>query len=99
MVYRLKIYPKNSIYWADINIDGWQTLRRLRARVEGDNDSIQLIFDSYLPENHSKLFSTGDLLLTLTKRESKIITKWGEIKPIVRENEKDGVYFNKIHEK
>ena len=94
--YVLNIYQKDEKYWADISIDGWQTLRRLKAHVEGDNDSIQLIFDSYLPDNDFELFSTGDVLLTLTKRESKIITKWGEIKPIVRENEKDGVYFNKI---
>jgi len=95
----LNIYQKDEKYWADISIDGWQTLRRLKARVEGDNDSIQLIFDSYLPDNDFELFSTGDVLLTLTKRGSKIITKWGKIKPIVRENEKEGVYFNKVQEK
>jgi len=77
-------------------IDGYQTLERNLARVIGDENSIRFEFLDYLPENMYEPYKKGDILLQFKKENSKIITIWGKIGPLLLENRKPGVYFEKI---
>lgn len=95
-VYNLDIYKETGIYYATIEIDGYQTIQRLKAIVKGDEEFISLIFELYLPDNQSEPYKENDILLSLEKKNSEIYTYWGKINPIVEENNESGkVYFVK----
>jgi hypothetical protein len=68
MNYTVNIYEDDGKYYADIIIDGFQTMARLKAIVQGDSKSIDLIFDSYLPENVQEIYKKGCILLTFGRR-------------------------------
>lgn len=98
MFYGFSIYKKNNSYYADISIDGFQTMARLQAKVLGDKNSIKLLFDKYLPDNNFEPYKKGDVLLSLKKTNSKIYTYWGKIQPMLYSNMKSGkVYFKTKH--
>ncbi len=93
MFYSVSIYRENNSYYAKINIDGYQTLKRLQAKVNGDTNSIKLIFDKYLPDNTYESYNVGDILITFEKTNAGIKTSWGKLTPIDDENKKSGIYF------
>ncbi|RCX17265.1 hypothetical protein DFR58_108160 [Anaerobacterium chartisolvens] len=94
MFYRFSVYEENGEYYADINIDGFQTIIRLKAKVLGDEEAIKLAFYKYLPDNISEQFMEGDVLLSFEKKNSKLYTFWGKIQPILEQNTKSGeIYF------
>ena len=47
----IKIYKENNEYYGDISIDGFQTMKRIRTKAVGDKNSVNLVFDTYLPDN------------------------------------------------
>ncbi len=96
MLYSISIYKEENTYYADIYIDGFQTMERLRAKVSGDNSSVKLIFDSYLPDNQFEIFEEGDILLSFEKSGSELLSYWAGIEPMVIDNNVSGkVYFQK----
>ena len=98
LFYTIHIYEEPSCkYYADIIIDGWMTMARWKTVVQGDSKSIDLLFDSYLIDNMTVgKYKKGDILLKLRKDGDKILTYWGELEPMVIDNQKSGeVYFVK----
>ena len=94
---RIEIYKNNEEYFANVNIDGWMTMKRIIAKISGDKNKIDILFEGYDADDvHYEPLVKGDILLSLSKEDSQIITAWGEITPMLKENEKDGVYFQKI---
>ncbi|MCK9478436.1 MAG: DUF5991 domain-containing protein [Firmicutes bacterium] len=83
-------------FCAIIHIDGFQTLTRTKAKVLGDQRKIELVFDSYLPENIFYPYKEGDVLLSLEKSGEKLITHWGMVKSIICDNPKTGEYLQKL---
>lgn len=99
MEYNISIYQDDDEYFANINIDGFQTTQRIRADVIGNTEGIELIFDTYLSENTGERIEKGIILLSLKKEDSEIHTYWGTIKPILPENMDNGkIYFTKVKE-
>ena len=96
MLYSISIYNEENAYYADIYIDGFQTMERLRAKVIDDKNSVKLVFESYLPDNQFELFEAGDILLSFEKSGSELLTNWAGIEPMVVDNNVSGkVYFQK----
>lgn len=96
MFYSISVYKENASYYAEINIDGFQTMERLKAKVVGNETSIDLLFDSYLPDNMIDAYKDGDHLLSLERTGSKLFTKWVEIEPMLPDNNvTSGEYFEK----
>ena|GEM_PF-4454464 len=93
MQYDIIIYETGGEYHADLIIDGFQTMLRAKAIIQGNNEAIDLVFDSYSSDNLHEWFNAGDILLTFTRDYEGIITTWGKLQPIIAENEKAGVYF------
>lgn len=94
MFYRISISKVNNSYYAQISIDGFQTIERLQAKVSGDENSIQLIFEKYLPDNQFETYAEGDILLSFQKENFKLYTSWGKIQPMLDSNNKSSeVYF------
>ena len=91
--YLIDINKYSGSYYATVTIDGWQTMIRARAIVQGDSESIELIFDSFFPDNMHERFSEGDILLTFTRQGDEIITAWGRLQPMIIDNEKTGIHF------
>ena len=97
-VYDVRVYEEGGYYYADVNIDGFQTMTRLKAKVQGNSKSIDLVFDSYLPNNMFELYKKGDILFTLKKEGNMILTYWGKLEAMLSDNQKSGkVYFIKKH--
>lgn len=98
MFYSIMIYKNNDNIYADISIDGFQRLERVKANVTGDGKLIEISFLEYLPDNLMELYKEGDILLRLEKKDSDIYTSWGAIQPISLENKDLGLYFVEVME-
>lgn len=97
MYYMINLYKENGEYYAEINIDGFQTNRRIKATVQSKKESIDIVFDAYLPDNDYEDLNKGDILLNFKQENSEILTNWGKIQPLLLENEVSGkVYFTKV---
>jgi hypothetical protein len=87
MDYELTFKPDGK---ATLTIDGFQTMERLNAHIEGaGQDSLKLVFDSRSEENTSQLYKKGDVLFTYTLGNDPnklIILKWGALKPLDLKN-------------
>ena len=97
-VYEINIYEYNKEIIADINIDGFQTQKRIRSKVVEDNNKLNFTFFSYLSDNDYETYKDGDILLTFEKKDSNIYTIWGEMKPMIHDNNNYGIYFKKIEQ-
>jgi len=93
MFYSLTIYREGNNFFGELSIDGFQTMDRLLATVFGDENTIEIKFLQYLPDNIYEPYEEGDVLFTLQKHESKLFTTWGKIKPLLFSNQKTGEYF------
>jgi hypothetical protein len=96
MFYAISIYKDEGIYYADISMNGFQTIQRLRAKVDGNKNSIKLRFDKYLPDNRFEPYKVGDILLSFEKSGSDLYTFWGKIEPIHKNNKKSGSPYFKF---
>ena len=91
------VYKNDGKYYAKINVDGQQTQICLLAKVTGDDNEIQLVFDEHLPDNMFNTYILGQLLLCLIMRDSTLLTEWGELTPIGAKYEKVGEYYSVVH--
>lgn len=98
MFYSISIFKENDRYFAEINIDGFQTMERLKAEVEGGENSVKFIFSEYLPDNMLEPYKVGDILLRFEREKLGINTFWGKISPIDEKNSQSGkVYFKTLN--
>ena len=83
---------------ADIQVDGFQTMTRIKANIKATADSVEFIFDKYGKDNMFELYKKGDKLFSFVLDDKNmIITNWDKMKPNVIENQKSGkVMFKKI---
>lgn len=96
MYYTISIHKEDNGYYADISIDGFQTMERLRAKVLGNETSIKLVFSKYLPDNLRDIYKEGETLLSLEKGDTNLLTTWGGIQPLILDNyESNKEYFQK----
>ena len=93
LCYEVVIYRENNKYFADISIDGYQTMTRIKATVTGKQKKINIYFKEYLPDNLYDFYSAGDLLLSFEIKGSKLITHWEKIMPSFTEKSSSGEHF------
>jgi hypothetical protein len=99
MDYNINVYEKNGEYFAKIYIDGFQTSKKIKAKVIRNNGGIDFAFEEYLPDSTGEKLNQGDVLLGFKKVNSEILTNWGKIDPILPENKVSGkIYFTKVKE-
>jgi len=96
MFYSISIFEENNKYLANISVNGFQTMERIQAEVTGDEDSIELIFSKYLPDNMMELYQKGDVLLSFKREDSIIYTYWNKMGPMLLDNKSPGPYFSKV---
>ena len=93
MFYLVTIYSEGNNFFAQFSIDGFQRIERLSAKVSGDSNSIYFEFLTYLPDNMLEPYEEGDILLSFKKTDSKLITSWEKLQPLLFENREAGEYF------
>ena len=101
MNYVISIYEDGSGLYAKIKIDGFQTLKRLKAKVWSHKDEILFEFiDHYTDEkgNTTEIgrCKKGSVLLKIKKQNNILITEWGELTPILDVNKEAGLHFERI---
>ena len=84
---------------ATLKSNGFQTSVDLICTAKAENNKLLIYFAGYGEDNMFENYKEGDLLLTLEKKDDKILTFWGKFQPSVLKNEKSGkVYFRKLKE-
>ena len=97
LYYGVTVYKENDgLYYADIEVDGTQSIRRFKAVIQGDKKKVDLIFDSYRPDNIYELYEKGEILFSFEKEEKDILTYWGSFEAELLNNRESGkIYFVK----
>ncbi len=76
---------------ATIQIDGFQTMQRLEAKVNATAYDIEFIFDKYGKDNMFEPYKKGDRLFAMMRTsDDKIKTVWDKLKPNVKDNQENG---------
>ncbi|SFC89579.1 hypothetical protein SAMN05421780_111141 [Flexibacter flexilis DSM 6793] len=95
-VLKVNSAPESSqSYTVELDINGHKTELSLDCIGMANADSLQIIFQDYPPDAEQIQYNKGDLLLTLYKKDGKVLTYWRGLQPNVEENLVQGkAYFN-----
>ena len=98
--HELEIFDGDNEIPALLQSNGYQTSSDLVCTAKIEGAKLMIYFQSYGENNMFEKYESGDLLLTLEKKNVKgkpaILTHWGKFKPAIAKNEKSGqVYFAK----
>lgn len=96
-IVEVKEFDANTLV-ATIQVDGFQTMQRLEAKVNATAYDIEFIFDKYGKDNMFEPYKKGDRLFAMMRNTSdEIMTVWDKLKPNLLVNQKDGmVMFKKL---
>lgn len=96
--YRIKVYQENNHFFAEVLVNKEKTRIKVKAEVRGDGEKICLFLAETLPGHTcSSINKEGSILLKLRRNGGKIYTDWGEIVPVLEENQEYGKkYFEKV---
>lgn len=83
---------------ASLQVDGFQTMTRLEAKVNATAMDIEFIFDKYGKDNMFENYKKGDRLFAMMRNTDNVVmTLWDKLKPNVVTNQESGkVMFKKI---
>lgn len=102
--YEIIIYKDEQTYYAELRGNGWFLQTRSLAYVEGDENSINIIFKQTLPGDYLygrvERYEKDELLITLTYEKSELISSWYALQheyPVWWDSEEPmkGIYFTK----
>lgn len=95
--YSLEVNPKSDqSYTAALEVRGYKTTLSFDCVALPIGDSLQIIFQSCPPDAEQIQYNKGDILLTLFKKEGRLLTYWRGIQPNVEENLAQGSTYFKI---
>jgi len=95
--YSIDLSREGSGIIAKVSIDGFQTLSRFSCTTTGSGNTLDVIFDKYLPDNAVELYQPGDIMVSLEKgTEDGVVVYWKKLQPMLEENSRSGItYFSK----
>jgi hypothetical protein len=91
--YSMKVRRTEAGYAVDIDMDGFQTMRRLSGEGRINRNVLEILFRAAREEDMGSRFKPGDLLLILKRQNGKVLTEWHEIEPALDKYKKPGIYF------
>lgn len=97
IIYTLDISKENNEYVAYLNIDGYQTMKRIKAQIKQEGNDLSVLFENYLPGNIGELYQKGNLLFKLDgTNKDKMKTSWYSIEPAFTSTDSlNNSYFEK----
>lgn len=83
---------------ASLQVDGFQTMTRLEAKVNATAMDIEFVFDKYGKDNMFEKYKKGDRLFAMMRNTDNVVmTLWDKLQPNVLANKESGkVMFRKI---
>jgi hypothetical protein len=93
--YSIKVYRKDGVLVADIDADGHQTLTRISCDTRVEGHRLTLSFKNYREENLFELYKPGEVLLSLERKNRKLLTYWGAMHPQLSALKSGRVYFER----
>ena len=83
---------------ASLQVDGFQTMTRLEAKVNATAMDIEFIFFFFFKDNMFEKFKKGDRLFAMMRNTDNVVmTLWDKLQPNVVTNQESGkVMFKKI---
>ncbi len=97
--HQLEIRESADGLMATLKSNGFQTSVDLICTAKAENNKLLIYFAGYGEDNVFEKYAENDLLLTLERKDDKILTFWGKFQPSIEKNEKSGkVYFRKLKE-
>ena len=97
--HRIVIHRQGDELIADIDADGYQTIRRLRCDAKVTGNRVTFYFKSYREDNGFTPYEKGQKLLAFERATARgrirILTYWGAYEPIFRRLKSKRVYFEK----
>lgn len=97
--YTLRIKPKGNGLSFDLDVDGYQVLRRIHGECKIAGTGIQLVFSSVREGDEGVAYHKGDVLIEFVVVDGKTLTTWKEMKPVLDEHLTPGNYFQKAGQK
>lgn len=82
---------------ADIDMDGFQTMSRIRCAVKQTKDGIRIVFVRVRePGMLDDAYKAGDVLFELSAKDGKVLTTWVKMTPALDKNKETGLRFKKV---
>lgn len=98
MQYHIDIYQNDSSYYADVEILGFQTDKKLLCTVVGDENRINIIYAETVKPEMYNTFKPGDILLAFQQNDTGLETEWIGLTPLQR-NANANDYFKQVSDK
>lgn len=98
MDYKMSIakHPESSLLSVYLEVDGSQTMTRKKARVVGNANYIEIVFDSSGDDDmFPDSYLPGEIIVSFSRKGDELYTAWGRLKPMLPENNAPGRYFEK----
>lgn len=83
MEWELSVSQQNDTCWGTLEVTGLTTYIKLLTIVSGDSSGVDVIYNKYL--DGSQDFKPGDVLFSLSKNGSHLITGWKRLQPMLTE--------------
>ena len=90
--YKMEVLNINDVCAATLEINGFQTYKKMSLSVDFNNNKYNFLFDKYLDDT-TDIYSNGDLLFSLYEKNNKLYTNWNLLLPNVDANKEDNIYF------
>lgn len=95
--HQLTVIDSGDGLTATMQSNGYQTSSDLVCTAKVEGSKLLIYFQNYGEDNMFEPYQPGDLLLTLERKKTAILTYWGKFTPSVEKNEKSGkVYFQPV---
>jgi hypothetical protein len=92
MEWELSVSYQRDTCWGILEITGLRTYVKLLTTLTGDSSRVDVVYNKYL--DGSDEYRPGDVLFSLKKDSSKIITAWNTLQPMLEEYpQEEGVCF------
>ena len=92
--YVLNIKNEGLVGPIGVSVDGVQTMTLIYANGVGSKDSLDVVFDSYGPDNMFTPYKKGDVLFTIKPAYGGPSIEWKKMQPVLEQN-KEGKHFIK----
>lgn len=79
MEWELSVSQQRDTCWGLLEITGLTTYVKLLTTLSGDSTKVDVIYNKYL--DGAEAFKLGDILFSLKKDSSKVITCWNTLQP------------------
>lgn len=97
IIYELHISQAGDQTIADLDLDGFQTMSRIRGAVERTTNGVRITFAGIRePGSFDNTYNAGDVLFELSRKNGRVLTTWKNMTPELDKNKRTGVHFVKV---